>query len=169
MSNLNPQQGSSLTPYNVPTAYILWALCFCGLSGLHRLYVGQIGLGLLWLFTWGLCGVGNFIDLFLIPSMVESSNFRHQARLGMMAQGSLSPSPSQPKQAGTLSKEQLRIELIRAASKSNGKLSVTQGVLATGADFKVIEDCLQDMMRGGYIGIDNDPDTGIVLYTFPEL
>lgn len=33
--------------------------------------------GLLWLFTFGLLGLGHLLDLLLIPGMVESNNLRY--------------------------------------------------------------------------------------------
>lgn len=42
-------------------------LCFfLGTFGVHRLYAGKIGTGLLWMFTAGLFGVGSFIDFIII-------------------------------------------------------------------------------------------------------
>jgi len=61
---------------STPAAYLLWLLCFVGLCGVHRLYAGKVVSGLLWLFTFGLLGVGQLVDLFLIPSMIERGNLR---------------------------------------------------------------------------------------------
>ena len=38
------------------------------------MYLGQVGLGLLMLFTFGFCGIAQLLDLFLIPSAVQNSN-----------------------------------------------------------------------------------------------
>jgi TM2 domain-containing membrane protein YozV len=55
-------------------AYLLWLGCFLGLCGLHRFYLGKPVTGLLWLFTFGLLGVGQLLDLLLIPGMVAQAN-----------------------------------------------------------------------------------------------
>ena len=59
---------------SVGVAYILWF--FLGISGVHRFYCGKVGTGFLWFFTGGLLGVGWLIDAFLIPDMVQESNWR---------------------------------------------------------------------------------------------
>jgi TM2 domain-containing membrane protein YozV len=52
-------------------AYLLWCLCFVGLAGIHRFYTGRWLTGLIWVFTWGILGIGQVIDLFLIPGQCE--------------------------------------------------------------------------------------------------
>ena len=61
------------------TAYVLWALCIVGLCGIHRFYAGKALTGLIWLFTFGLLGFGQLIDLVLIPGMITNANLRFVA------------------------------------------------------------------------------------------
>jgi TM2 domain-containing membrane protein YozV len=55
-------------------AYALWCLSLVGICGVQRMYLGQVGLGLVMLFTFGVCGIAQFLDLFLIPSAVRNCN-----------------------------------------------------------------------------------------------
>ena len=64
------------------TAYVLWCACFFGGCGIHRFYLGKYGTGLLYFFTFGLFGIGQFIDLFLIPGMVERENKKEELQRG---------------------------------------------------------------------------------------
>ncbi len=66
-----PEPGSPGQPRSVAVSYGLWCLALLGLCGLHRIYNRQRRLGLLWLFTFGLCGIGQLADLALIPAMVK--------------------------------------------------------------------------------------------------
>ena len=49
-------------------ALILCILGFFGLAGLHRMYVGKAGSGVLYFFSFGICMIGTIIDLISILS-----------------------------------------------------------------------------------------------------
>nr|WP_319401578.1 TM2 domain-containing protein [uncultured Carboxylicivirga sp.] len=47
-----------------PQTILLTALIgFLGFSGIHRFMINQIGMGILYLFTGGLCMIGTIVDL----------------------------------------------------------------------------------------------------------
>lgn len=72
---------------SVGTAYVLWPLGLVGLCGLHRFYAGKPATGVVWLLTVGLLGLGQLVDLFLIPSMIELANLREERRILGTARG----------------------------------------------------------------------------------
>ena len=73
-------------------AYALWALSIVGICGVQRMYLGQSGLGLVMLLTFGFCGIGQLIDLILLPGALNQAN----QRIGVFApeQAILSPPSS---------------------------------------------------------------------------
>lgn len=50
------------------TALILCIIGLFGIGGLHRMYVGKVGSGVLHFLTCGICGIGTIIDLISIIS-----------------------------------------------------------------------------------------------------
>lgn len=151
-----------------------YLLCFLGfvspINGLHRFYNKKYGTGILWLFTFGLCGVGQFVDLFFMQRMVEEHNGQMRAKLGLsdsgvpVNQAAIAASVYQPS-----THEQLMNKLLKAAAARGGKISVTQGALDTGASFMEVEAALKEMVKTGYVNVDNHPVTGVVIYDFIEL
>ena len=67
--NTNTNSGIGFGPRkSKTTALILCLVGFLGIAGLHRMYVGKVGSGILHLFTYGICGIGTVIDLISILS-----------------------------------------------------------------------------------------------------
>jgi TM2 domain-containing membrane protein YozV len=149
-------------------SYLLWFAGFFGVSDLHRLYNGKIVTGLIWLSTFGLFGVGQFIDVFFVPGMAEEKQLKRlKTQLGDRFYDSISFStlPSDD----VVRREKKMVALLQAAQRQGGHLSVTQGVMATGMGFEEVESLLNSMAKSSYVGIENHPETGIVLYRFDEL
>ena len=153
----------------VVTSYVLSAVWVFGLAGLHRLYNGKIGTGLLWLFTFGVFGLGQFVDLFLIPNMVDEYQLKLMAKNGLGPYGLPLSQPTITATHTWLPVDSFTIKLLKAAQARGGKLSMTQAVMATGASFAQVEAAMQEILRLGYASITNDPETGVVLYHFHEL
>lgn len=171
--------------------YVLWLVG--GIFGLHKFYLGRPLLGLLYFMTGGLFLIGWIVDFFTIPRQVRLTNLLNQnAREGVgselrreldaLKSGLYNLLEStlpmrQPAIRDTLKKllaprpgdDDLMLALLRAAQQHGGRLSVTDGVLATGTAFAEVERVLKTMVQSGYVYMDNDPATGIVVYVFKEM
>ena len=69
---LTPMQPTTANVKSAFVAYLLWFLV--GPFGFQKFYVGKVGWGFLYLFTFGLFGFGWLIDLFTIPTQVRNYN-----------------------------------------------------------------------------------------------
>ncbi|MCI8332868.1 MAG: NINE protein [Clostridiales bacterium] len=67
-TNMNANSGMYGPRKSKMTALILCLLGFIGFSGIHRMYVGKVGSGVIYFFTGGLCVIGTIIDLISILS-----------------------------------------------------------------------------------------------------
>jgi hypothetical protein len=109
--------------------------------------------------------------------MVDEHNTKLKARQGLLPDGSL-PTQTVIQRVVTVDAKPLPpkpipnplvVKLLKAAEARGGMLSVTQGVMETGASFADVETALVYMVKTGYVDITNDPDTGVVTYEFKEL
>lgn len=149
-------------------AYLLWCTCFIGMCGLHRIYLGRYGTGFLYLFTFGLFGIGQAIDLFQIGRMVEDENNRLLIRQmgGAEALAAGAGPRALPAKRTPRTTEELQVSLAQAADQHGGRLTVAQAVAATGRSFKDVDRELNRMVVEGYIEVGNDEETGVLVYTF---
>jgi TM2 domain-containing membrane protein YozV len=157
------------------TAYLLWVICLFGVCGLQRFYVGQVAWGIVYLFTFGFFGVGQLVDLFLIPNMVHQRNAelrrlywaKHGHDIVALAEEmssnslpELNPGPSLANAPSPLQR------VLKVAYERGGYLSEAQIVLHTGLTPEHVKPVLQEALRLGYADISNDPETGAVRYVF---
>lgn len=76
---MTDQRDSAEEKYPLIT-YLLWALGFVGFCGLHRMYLGQYTLGTAMFFTFGLCGVGQLVDVAIIHEAIRKANGKDSAQ-----------------------------------------------------------------------------------------
>lgn len=154
-------------------AYAFWLLIIFGVGGGQRFYAGRHISGLIYMFTGGFFGFGQLLDLILIPQMIDDFNSRQRLLNGNLAanqvivnvhNGSI---PERPQV--TDSNQSLVPQLLKAAQQTKGRITVTEGVIATGKTFKEVEEALLSIHRDGYATIDNDPSSGIVIYRIDQL
>ncbi len=163
---------------NSGTAYLLWCLCFFGFCGVHRLYTGNIVSGLIYVLTFGLFGMGQLVDLLLIPGLVERRNLYFRRVMGTATPyvshpsvtvtiGELSQHPTLPARQGTtVSGGSPMQRLLRAAKAQGGQLSLAQAAMYTELEPDELKQLLHQAEMAGYAEITNDPQTGAIRYRF---
>ncbi len=149
------------------TAFLLWLACALGLCGIHRFYLGKPGTGILYLLTFGLFGIGQLVDLFLLRGMVRDANGRAlteapRRRLLPPARKPVAPTLAPPPSA-----EQLRSELFRAAARRGGQLTLAEAVAATGRPEREVEQALDRLAVESAVEL--EIDSGTVVYRFEDL
>jgi TM2 domain-containing membrane protein YozV len=74
------------------TTLLLTAVAFIGVAGLNRFYLGQIGMGFLYVVTLGFCLIGPIIDIFNYKSLVGKHNSAKALETAELIQGAF-PAP----------------------------------------------------------------------------
>jgi TM2 domain-containing membrane protein YozV len=72
-----------------PTTFLICTLVgFVILAGVGRFYNGNIGMGILYLLTAGLCYIGTIIDVFRYKTIVFQANSLKAQQIALMARAS---------------------------------------------------------------------------------
>jgi len=123
-----------------------------GVCGLQRFYNRKPLSGLLWLFSFGLCGLGQLLDLLLLPTLVQQANQALQQEVGLDG----------------LAIERQLLALARRSGARGFTLNdaVLELQLPPGVDSTVLRAEIQRLLIGELLDVGND-DRGRVVYREP--
>lgn len=167
-------------------SYLLAVACLLGPAGIHRFYLGRPVSGLLYLFTWGLFGIGTLVDLFTLPDMVAAENAKllgpgqqdvHLHLHGNKSSQSASINaqleemraaaalPPKSTETDTSSSEH---KILQLAKKSGGSVTIAMVSLDTKLSMADAKQELERLRDEGFCQIDVTEE-GAELYLFPGL
>ena len=153
------------------TAYLLWALGFCGICGLQRFYLGQPVPGVLYLLTFGVCGVGQLIDLFLIPGEVRNANLsasgnNNQQNIVVHVGNNTSEFSTEKVESRlkpkTLKPLTLSHRILEVCSTPH-PISLSQIIIATGEPIAEIRKAAEELAAQGLI-VQTISEEGVIMY-----
>lgn len=154
-------------PKDKSVSYLLWLACLLGVAGLQRIYLGRYVSGVFYILTYGWFGVGQLLDLALIPGMVDEENLKYMALRGgvgytPMMQGqthvSLVDRNFQPQKIDSMDVAILRI------CRDRGEATLSDCVIDTGADIKDVKATIKKLIHEDLIEIHNRESDGSVVY-----
>jgi hypothetical protein len=137
------------------TAYLLWF--FLGAVSAHKFYLGKIGIGILYLLTGQLFGIGWLIDLFTLGSQVDNYNLLHGLHGGSgVLQNSQSNNQNivvnvtAPTPTGTTPEVKISAEKqILTLSEKISSLSIKQIVSQTALEMEEVEEAVKKLVSKG--------------------
>ena len=142
---------------SVGLTYLFWAMGLFGLNGIHRFYCRKPVSGGIWLMSLGLVGIGQMVDLFLIPGMVEEAN-RPLLQLGLATADSVA--------LPSLERQLLR--LARASGRNGFSLNdaLIELELPAGAGSAAVRSEIERLLLEHLLDVGND-ERGRVVYREP--
>jgi hypothetical protein len=155
-------------PKETSISYFLWLACLVGVPGLHRIYLGRYLSGIFYIVTGGGFMVGQLLDLALIPGMVEEENIKYRALQGGVAYDAWAPAAPaatmvQPLPPARLPiKESIEQSILRLCVE-RGEITLSECVVATGADIGTVKTALRRLMYDNLVQIDNRDSDGSVI------
>ena len=148
---------------NTGTAYLLWFFCFFGMSGIQRFYVGKPVSGVFYMLTWGFFGIGQFLDLLLIPSMVEDRNLKHRLLYSSSDQSPAIVRDVGPNFTPAQAAPPLEVQILTVCRDLNGA-TLSDCVIATATKPAEVKAKVQELCSAELLVVDNRETDGAVIY-----
>ncbi|NJK39820.1 MAG: NINE protein [Oscillatoriales cyanobacterium RM2_1_1] len=155
---------------NTGLAYLLWLSCVFGVCGVHRFYSKKYISGLIWLFTGGFLGIGQLIDLFMIPGMVEKENLKYQLSQQQVGQSYLThelvvdqKQPQKP-QSLPIAPKSDSYKVLKLAQDHPEGVSIADCILAIEKPVQEVKQLLNQLYKSGLLEVGNDQQTGTIRY-----
>lgn len=148
---------------NNGTAYLLWFFSTFGMCGIHRFYLGKPVSGVLYFLTFGFLGIGQFVDLFLIPGMVDNKNLKQRLLYGW---NDSSMQPAIVRDVGmnyAKTRPPLDVEILKVCRDHQGA-TLSDCVIATETSPEVVKAKVQELCLAELLVVDNRETDGAVIY-----
>lgn len=165
---------------SLTVSYLLAALGFLGVSGVHRFYLGKPITGIIWFLTGGLFMLGTIYDLITMESQVREANrYALPAGQGMLPPGAGYPgaypppqgyAPPAPDPNADLRNPEVDLELrvLKLARLRGGRLSAASTAAELAIPVAEADAKLTEIAKAGHANVDVS-DEGAVIYDFPSL
>jgi TM2 domain len=153
-------------PKDKSVSYLLWLACLLGVSGLQRIYLGRYVSGAFYIITWGWFGVGQLLDLALIPGMVDDENLKYMALRGGVGYG---PALQGQNPVVLVNKnhsarpDSMEVAILRIC-RDRGEATLSDCVIDTGADIKEVKAVIKNLIHEDLLQIHNRDSDGSVVY-----
>jgi TM2 domain len=153
-------------PKDKSVSYLLWLACLLGVSGLQRIYLGRYVSGAFYIITWGWFGVGQLLDLALIPGMVDDENLKYMALRGGVG---YSPALQGQNPIVLVNKnysarpDSMEVAILRIC-RDRGEATLSDCVIDTGADIKEVKAVIKNLIHEDLLQIHNRDSDGSVVY-----
>lgn len=153
-------------PKDKSVSYLLWLACLLGVSGLQRIYLGRYVSGAFYIITWGWFGVGQLLDLALIPGMVDDENLKYMALRGGVG---YSPALQGQNPVVLVNKnhsarpDSMEVAILRIC-RDRGEATLSDCVIDTGADIKEVKAVIKNLIHEDLLQIHNRDSDGSVVY-----
>jgi hypothetical protein len=152
------------TVYSTRIAYLLWFATFFGMSGLHRLYLGKVGSGILYLVTWGLFGFGTIYDAVTLPDQVRDARIKARMRRAIDRRFS---ELDAPRRDAAPAKESLEHTILRVAKGEHGIASPAAVALEGKISVDEARSQLDKLVDKGIAEV-RVRKNGTIVYAFPD-